>query len=292
LNPQPLPPGCVVKFDPLLEVPAIPATAPSTSAPIVVQGHFTQSGQLRNPVDASAPTSWSVDVSYTLVGQASETLNPPGTPGSESTIEASYQMSGREVTVLTIQSPSGPQQILQNDDVTVHGGLSEKSSRVSGMSEITGNDVTVVLGDISSPSFLGKWLHQTTIHSNGTLMVTELHHPFGLGSSLTASLDEHDEITASFLPEAVGGLPPQPGYQVDAVFDAQGSLTEDVVPGWPWAWPPSPCSESTGHVVYQGDYSETITPPSTTAGGGSTQSLRQVSLNTGDYQNLEFEPGR
>jgi hypothetical protein len=115
-------------------------------------------------------------------------------------------------------------------------------------------------------------------------MVTEQPPPSSLASSLTASFAQQDAITACFRPATAGEFPHQPIDHIDAAFDAQGSLTENLVP-------PGPTTIPSGLVFDQSDDSETVTPPSTAAGGGPIEVPRQVSRNKGDYQNLELEPG-
>jgi hypothetical protein len=295
VNPQPLPPSGFVEFDPPLQVSSIPATTQTTSSPILVQGHLSESGQIMNPATATVPTSWSVDVWYALAGQASETLVPPGPQTQESTLNASYQMSGQEVTVLTVQGPGGPQRILQVDAVAVSGSLvGTDSPRDPVSGQATGKrewkQFTLVNGLSVSTSF-GTWLLQATSNSSGTLMVTEPSPSSGLASSLTASFAQQDAITACLTPAPAGEHPPTPIYQIDAAFDAQGSLTENLVPPGPQTIPPGPTTFPSGLVFDQSDYSENVTPPSTAAGGGPIEVPTQGSLNQGDYQNLEIEPG-
>jgi hypothetical protein len=122
-------------------------------------------------------------------------------------------------------------------------------------------------------------------------MVTEPPPPSSLASSLTAAFAQQDAITACFMPATAGEVPHQPIYQIDAAFDAQGSLTENLIPPGPKTIPSGSISEPSGLVFDQSDDSETVTPPSTAAGGGPIEVPRQVSVNKGDYQNLEIEPG-
>jgi hypothetical protein len=270
-------------------VSSIPATTQTTSSPILVQGHLSESGQIMNPATATVPTSWTVDVWYALAGQASETLVSPGSSIQESTLNASYQMSGQEVTVLTVQGPGGPQRILQVDALAVSGSLVGTQIEGKHVAGVKWEQVTLVTGVIVSPSF-GTWLLQATSNSSGTLMVTEPPPPSGPASSLTASFAQQDAITACLMPATAGEVPPESVCQIDAAFDAQGSLTENLIPPGPQTIPPGPQTIPSGLVFDQSDFSETVTPPSTAAGGGPIEVPTQVSLNQGDYQNLEIEP--
>jgi hypothetical protein len=295
VNPQPLPPSASVELDPLVRVASVPGTAQTTSSPILVQGHLSESGQIMNPASATAPTSWSVDAWYTLTGRASETLKPPGSASQDSTINASYQMSGQEVMVLTVQGPGGSQRFIQVDTLAVSGSLVGTDSPRDPVShQETGKriweQVTSVKGLSVSPSF-GAWLLHATSDSSGTLIVTEQPPPSSLASPFIASFAQQDVVTACLVPATAVEHPPEPRYQIDAAFDAQGSLTEHLVPPGPTTIPPGPTTVPSGLVFDQSDYSETVTPPSTTASGGPIEVPRQVSRNKGDYQNLETEPG-
>jgi hypothetical protein len=289
VNPQPLPPSALVEFDPLLQMSTIPATAQSIKSPIHVQGHFAESGQITEPAAAAAPISWSLEVFYTLAGQASENLLPQGPTGQQSTIKASYKAAGQMVTALTIEGAGGTQQTLQIDGITVQGSLDGTIPPTDPVVKkhvmnVKYENITVVTGVTFSPSF-GSWLRQTRSDSSGTVVETEQPATVGgTGVSLAASFSQRDGITTCLMPLTPIGHPPNPCYQIDGVWSAAGSVTENLVS-------PGPPVVLAGPVQYEGGISETITSPSTAAGGGVTQSLTQDSMNNGNYRNVEFDPG-
>jgi hypothetical protein len=273
VNPQPLPPGALVRFDtqPVLTDLVPPGPATVTDVPIHLWGQFSESGQTgpapetgTNEQLPGPVAQWSLEVTYDLEGRARETLAPPGPqtigPSPQQTTSGSldfrYALWGRIETVFTVTDDSGGVQVTLSTGTT-GADLPMTKGHITGAIEPAGADGAQVI-DFSS--------HTTTSVPSDGYTLRKLpgrtkYEPLNLERGVV-----RDVSLSGWHQTLVSGTATKSSAvtAIDAGFSGTDQIDEDValIPIDPATVPPGTFQyHIAGTVHAAGSVNETLTPP-------------------------------
>jgi hypothetical protein len=245
LNPQPLPPGGPVQFDPQVLVREERIGAQSSESAFHLHGQFTEG--VRSDV---------VQATYDLFGTIQQNWIPPG-PDTHGRVGVRFEWLGNVTEVFTPPEPIIPSWTV-TETIVAGGTLSgavvtDPSGRVQ---SIDGTfDVGAAISQTEAASSGGPtWIVQATVNTTG-----DFHETLDAPGRSNDRFSVHDVIHENLCPATPVGAPPDPCTIIDAVFDGGGSIETDAS-GNPVSGSAAENPVS-GSYHFDGRLQETITPP-------------------------------
>jgi hypothetical protein len=296
VNPQPLPPGALLQFDPLPDVNSIqlgpigqpPGPNPN---PIQVQGTLLE---FVNPSGTGGGGAGLFTANYSLQETVNESLTLPGPGlGQSGALLATINFTGQWQGVIEL-----PGQAIWSASATfagqgmVSGPLHVPpagTTAIDIMSFVTHMTMTETerplspLGGIMSKTV--GWLSQTTLDSAGSFRVTA--YPPGPPTyppgPQNIPLAQQDQVSEILHPPGTSTSP----VQIAAVYNTNG---DEVLAAFLSGSPTAPLVVG-GTTQCHDQLNETITFPPGPTNGGTTQTLNEGFDMLGDFFNMKLEPG-